>query len=79
MAHAVKGFGGGGAAADVPVFVFRVGADDEEVVGGGDSAVAGSSGEYKDIARLHSEMLATLSAKDQVSMASGESENFMCG
>jgi hypothetical protein len=40
---------GRGGAADVPVFSGRIGADDEEVVRGGDAAVAGSGGKYSDI------------------------------
>jgi hypothetical protein len=39
-----RGLLGGGGAADVPVFVLWIGADDEEVVGGGDAAVTGAGG-----------------------------------
>lgn len=44
VAHALENFVGGGSAADVPVFVRRVGADHEEVVGGREAAVAGAGG-----------------------------------
>ena len=44
VAHALEDFGSGGGAADVPVFVRWIGADDEEVVGGFDAAVTGAGG-----------------------------------
>jgi hypothetical protein len=41
-AHALKELRGGGGAADVPVFGGWIGADDQEIVGGGDTAVSGA-------------------------------------
>ena len=43
-AHAFEDFWGGGGAADVPMFVSWIGADDEEVIGGFDAAVSGAGG-----------------------------------
>ena len=65
VAHAFEDFRGGSGAADVPVFVLGVGADDEEVVGGSDAAVAGAGRENDDIARVDGDMLAAFSAEDE--------------
>ena len=79
MAHPLENFGSGGGAADVPVLDFRVGADDEEVGGGIDAAVYGAGGEYDDVACVDSDGLAALSAEDEVGLAGGEAQDFVCG
>ena len=79
MAHALENFGSGGGAADIPVFVLWVGADDEEVCGGLDAAVASAGGEYEDIACVHGDRFAAFSAEDEVGVAGGETQNFVRG
>ena len=54
------------------MFVRWVGADDEEVAGGRDAAVAGAGGEYEDIARVNSDRFAAFSAEDEVGVAGCE-------
>jgi hypothetical protein len=61
------------------VFVFGVGADDEEVVGGGDAAVAGASGKNEDIAGVNSDSLAAFAAEDKIRVTGCEAEDFVGG
>jgi hypothetical protein len=77
--HAFENFGGSSATADVPVLVLRVGADDQEVLGGRDAAMAGSSGQNKNIARMNRYRLAAFSTEDQVSMARSEAKHLVRG
>jgi hypothetical protein len=78
LLHALEDFWGGSGAADVPVFAYGIGADDEEVVGGGDAAVSGAGGEDKDVASLDGEGWATFSAEDDSCVAGGDAEDFVC-
>lgn len=77
MAHALENFGSGGGAADIPVFVRWVSADDEEVCGGLDAAVASPGGKYEDVACVHGDRLAAISAEDEVGVAGREPQNFV--
>ena len=61
------------------MFVLRVGPDDEEVVGGGDAAVAGAGGKNEDVAGVNCDSLAPFAAEDKISVASCEAEDLMCG
>jgi len=79
VAHALKGFRRGGGAADVPVFVLRVGADDEEVVGGSDAAVAGSCREHNYVAGVNGDRFAAFAAENQISVAGGEAQHLVRG
>src|SRR5437879_10386199 len=74
-----RGLRGWGGAADVPVFVLGVGADDQEVGGGLDAAVASAGGEYEDIAGVDGDGFAPFSAEDEVGVAGGESQDFVRG
>lgn len=56
--HLLERLGRGCGAADVPVLVGGVGADDEEVGGGGELAVAGSGGEGYDVSGAEGEVAA---------------------
>ena len=72
MAHSLKDFGCGSGAADIPTFVLWVGADDEEVVGRGNAAVAGSSRENSDVAGVNGDGFATFASEDEISVTRGE-------
>src|SRR6266481_3626364 len=61
------------------MFVLRVGADDEEVGGGLDAAVAGARRESDDIAGVDGDRLAAFSAEDEVGVAGGEAQDFVRG
>ena len=50
LAHSLKDFECGRSAADVPMFVLRIGADHKEVVGGSNAAVASSCRENSNVA-----------------------------
>lgn len=80
MAHALEGFRSGSGAADVPMFVLGVGADDEEVVGSGDAAVAGPSRKDEDIAGVDGDRFAAFSTEDEVCVTLGEAKHLVrCG
>src|SRR3984957_5227770 len=79
VAHALEDLRGGCGGADIPVFVLRVGADDQKVVRCGDAAVAGASWKDGDIARVDGDGLATFSAENEVGMATGKAKDFVCG
>ena len=79
MAHALEGFGRGSGAADIPVFVLGVGADDEEVVRCSDAAVAGSGGKHKDVAGADGDRFVAFAAEDEVSLASSEAKYLVRG
>jgi hypothetical protein len=79
LAHALEDFGSGCGAADVPVFVGWVSADDEEVIGAFDATVAGAGGEYENIARLDGDRFAAFAAEDEVGVAGAESQDFVRG
>ena len=71
-AHSLEDFGCGSGAADIPVFVLRVGADDEEVVGSIDAAVACSGGENGDVASVNGDWFATFASEDEVGVTRSE-------
>ncbi len=90
--HAGQGLRVGGGAADVPVLVGRVGADDEEVGGAGELAVADAGGEKEDVAGAEGELAAGRwasllsglgavwgAAEDEAGLASGEAQDLMRG
>ena len=72
MAHSLKHFRCGRGATDIPVFVLRIGADDEEVVRCGSAAVASSCGEHNNVAGVDGERFATFAAKDEVGVTGGK-------
>jgi hypothetical protein len=61
------------------VLVLRIGADDEEVVGGGDAAVSGAGGEDEDIAGVNCDSLAAFAAEDKIRVTGCEAEYLVCG
>ena len=79
MAHSLKHLGSSSGAADVPVLVLGVCADDEEVVGGCDAAVAGSGGEHNDVACVNGHGLAAFTAQDEVGVTFSEAEHLVGG
>ena len=62
VAHSRKDFECGRGTADVPMFVLRIGADHEEVVGGGKAAVARSRRKNRNVASVHGDRFATFSS-----------------
>ena len=74
--HAGLGGGVWSGAADVPVLVGWVGADDEEVGGAGELTVAGAGGEEEDVAGVDGELAAgrwaiLWAAEDEAGLAAG--------
>ncbi len=79
VAHALEDLRGGGGAADVPVLVGRVGSDDEEVVGGGEAAVASTGREDEDVAGLDGDGFPSFAAEDEIGVAGSEAEDLVRG
>jgi len=61
------------------VLVLGIGSDDEEVIRGGDAAVAGAGGENEDISGLDGDGLATFAAEDEVGVTTGEAQDLVGG
>lgn len=82
--HAGLGGEVGGGAADVPVLAGWIGADNEEVGGAGELAVAGAGGKKEDVAGAEGELAAGRqtfpgAAEDEAGFAAGKAEDFVGG
>jgi len=78
-AHVLEGVGCGCGAADVPVLAGWVGADDEEVWGAAELAVAGAGGEGDDVAGVEGEVVAGLFTPSATSWAAEGDADFAGG
>lgn len=61
------------------MLVLGIGSDDEEVLRGGDAAVASSGGEDEDISGVDGDRLASFAAEDEVGVAVGEAQYLVGG
>jgi hypothetical protein len=68
-----------GGAADIPLLIGRIDADDEKIGGGREAAVAGVGGEHGDVADVDGDFVAVFASEHQVRGARDEAEDLVRG
>jgi hypothetical protein len=72
VAHSLKDFECGRGAADVPMFVLRIGSDHEEVLGGSNAAVARSRRKNRNVASVDGDRFATFASQNEARVTRSE-------